>query len=391
MLTALLAALPAGFGVAAWIYLISLRGGFWRADVALHSATYREHGWPEVAVVIPARNEAETIAQVLEAHLRTVYRGPVHVILVDDGSQDGTGAIARNLAARAPRPLTVVDAPPLPEGWTGKLWALEIGLAVQRELAPAAEWVLLTDADIVHANDTLTRLVDHASDNRLALASLMARLDDRGLWGRLLIPAFIFFFQKLYPFSWVNSPAHTTAAAAGGCVLIRRTVLEEIGGMAAIRGALIDDVTLATTVKLGPPRRRIWLGLSRNAVVSLRDNRSLWSIWSMVSRTAFNQLRHSTGRLIGTVLGMAVIYLAGPLALLSFPLHGAPGAALLGATAWGLAARAYWPTVRLYERPMTDTLWLPIAAALYTLMTAHSAVRHWTGRGSAWKGRTYPA
>jgi hopene-associated glycosyltransferase HpnB len=375
----------------AWGALLLARGGFWRADVALPADPPPPARWPGVAAVIPARDEAATIARVLEAHGSSAYPGPLSLVVVDDASRDGTGRIAREVAARSPRPVEVIGARELPAGWSGKLWALQAGLEALPRLAPDAEWVLLTDADIRHAPDTLPRLVAHAEREELAMASLMARLDDSGAWGGLLVPAFVFFFQKLYPFPWVSDPARATAAAAGGCVLIRRRVLDEIGGLRAIRGALIDDCALAARVKDAVPRRRVWLGLSRGEVTSLRDNSSLGAIWRMVARTAYAQLRHSPLLLAGTVAGMALLYLAGPLAALSLPLHGSPLAAGLGATAWALSGLAYAPTLRLYGRPVWQAAGLPPAALLYTAMTLDSARRHWQGAGGAWKGRTYPA
>ena len=375
--------------VLAWVWLLAMRGGFWLADQRLPGAPPPIRNWPAVAVLIPARDEAATIDAVIAAHDRSTYPGPLAILVVDDGSTDGTGEIARAAAARAARAVHVIEAPALPEGWTGKLHALSIAAAEAARVAPRAEWLLLTDADIRLAPDTLSRLVAHALYRRLDMVSLMARLDTGGVWGRLLIPAFIFFFQKLYPFAWVNDPARPTAGAAGGCVLLRREVLEDIGGFAAIRGALIDDCTLAAAVKQGPPRRAIWLGLAGQAAVSLRDNSRLSSIWSMVARSAYAQLGHSRLRLWGAVAGMVLVYLAGPLAVLTLPLHGDPPAALLGLVAWGLSALAYAPTLRQMGLPRALAPTLPLAAVLYTAMTVSSARAHAAGRGGAWKGRSY--
>ena len=383
-------AAAAALSALAWGWLLACRGGFWRADRRLRDAPAPPR-WPNVAVMIPARDEAATIARVLGAHGASAYPGALTVILVDDGSTDGTARLAREAAARAARAIHVLEAPPLPPGWTGKLHALATAEAALPRLAPDAEWLLLTDADIAHAPDTLGRLVAHAEGRGLALASLMARLDARGVWGRLLVPAFVFFFQKLYPFAWINAPERETAGAAGGCVLVSRAALAGIGGIAAIRGALIDDCTLAARIKHGPPRRAIWLGLADREVVSLRDNRSLASLWAMVRRTAYAQLGHSPVRLAGAVAGMALVYLAGPVAVLSWPLHGGTAAAGLGALAWGLSVRAYTPTLRLYGQPGVRALSLPIAALLYTGMTLDSARAHRAGRGGLWKGRSYPA
>lgn len=375
--------------LAAWIFLLLARGGFWRADIGLSPAAPAGGDWPEVVAVIPARNEAETVQEVLTAHGASDYPGRLSVVLVDDSSSDGTAALAERAAEASPRAIHLVQAPALPAGWTGKLWALETGLRAAEEQAPNASWVLLTDADIVHAPATLRRLVSKARKERADLVSLMARLDDRGFWGGLLVPAFIFFFQKLYPFAWVADPRRKTAAAAGGCVLVRRAALSDIGGIAAIRGALIDDCTLAARVKHGPPARKIWLGLAERAVVSRRDNRSLGSIWTMVARTAFAQLHRSYALLLGTVLGMALLYLAGPAILLSWPWHGSFAAAAAGGASWALMALAYGPTLARYDRPRLAGLALPLAACIYTLMTIDSARRHLMGRGGGWKGRTY--
>ncbi len=382
-------ALAALASAAIWAWLLAGHGRFWRADQRLGRPPPPSE-WPDVVAVIPARDEAETVAQTLSAHGATTYPGRFSVILVDDASTDGTGEIARSVAEKSARPIRIVPAPPLPPGWTGKLWALEAGLAAADTHAPRAEYVLLTDADILHAPETLARLVAKAHGEARALVSLMARLDDRGLWGGLLIPAFVFFFQKLYPFPRVNDPERAEAGAAGGCVLLRRDTLAAIGGIAAIRTALIDDCTLAGRVKTGPPRRSIWLGLAEDEVISLRDNRALASVWKMVARTAFTQLDHSPLRLAGTLAGMALVYMAGPVAALVGVATGAPGPLAAGALASGLSAIAYAPTLALYGRPRWQALGLPAAAALFTLMTLDSARAHWAGRGGAWKGRSYP-
>ncbi len=371
----------------AWIALMTLWGGFWHADQRLPAAGPPAE-WPEIVALIPARDEAPHIEAALKSHMASAYPGRLTVIVIDDHSADDTAAIARAVAARAPRPIHVVPAPPLEPGWTGKLWALETGLRAAARLAPEARHLLLTDADIEHAPDTLARLVAHAEHRGLALVSLMARLDTRGPWAGLLVPAFIFFFQKLYPFPWVNDPARRSAAAAGGCILVRR---EALAGFAPIRGAVIDDCALAAHIKHGPPRRAIWLGLAGREVVSLRDDRRLADIWRMVRRLAFTQLRHSPALLSLTLAGLVLLYLAGPLALITLPLHGGPLAAALGALAWALSAVAYRPTLRHYARPAWQAPGLPLAALLYGVMTLDSALAHWRGRGGAWKGRTYPA
>lgn len=378
--------------VIAWTVLLLLWGGFWRADQRLPREIVPPAAWPGVVAIIPARDEAATIDEVVRAHRASDYPGGYSVIVVDDGSEDGTGDLARAAGAE------VVAARPLPAGWSGKLWALAAGIEHAAHLAPGAVYLLLTDAEIRHASATLRHLVALAEARGLALASLMARLDDRGVWGGLLVPAFVFFFQMLYPFPWVNRPQHWVAGAAGGCVLIRRDALAAIGGIAAIRGALIDDCALAARVKRGPPKRTIWLGLAGDEAVSLRDNRRLGTIWGTVARTAFTQLTHSWLLLAATLAGLALVFLAPPLLLVG-GLAGVPAGAvwlpgLAGVLAGGLGLAmmhvAYVPTLRLYGRPWWQGLGLPLAAVLYGAMTLYSAIGHWRGRGGVWKGRTYP-
>jgi len=365
----------------AWAVLLFFRGGFWRADQRL-DAVPEYSDWPEVVAIIPARDEARTIGEVVRRHQASDYPGGYQVLAVDDGSSDGTGLIAREEGAH------VIAAPPLPPGWSGKLWALQAGIAEAAATAPGARWLLLTDADIVHAPATLRRLVAKAEAEGLGMASLMARLDAQGFWGGLLVPAFIFFFQMLYPFPWVNRPGHRVAGAAGGCVLIRRDVLEEIGGISSIADALIDDCTLAARVKQGG--HRIWLGLADREVISRRDNRRLSSIWSMVARTAFTQLRHSWLLLLAILVGMVLVFLAPPLLVIAGVLGAGWWKLLAGAIAWAAMIVAYGPTLRLYGQPSWHGLALPLAAGLYGAMTLSSALDHWRGHGGAWKGRTYP-
>lgn len=371
-----------------WIYLIFFRGKFWRADQHLPHSVSRRQDWPEVVAIIPARNEADAVGEVISAHLRCGYPGTFSVVLVDDHSEDGTAEVARAAAEGAERVLITQSAPSLPDGWTGKLWALEQGWKAAQEHAPDARYVLLSDGDIVHGSNVLFRLVDMAERGGLSAVSLMARLDSSGFWGRLLIPAFVFFFQKLYPFRWVNDPDKHTAAAAGGCILVRAEVLRDLGGFEPIHSNLIDDCALARAIKGEPPTRRIWLGLTRS-VRSRRSNRKLSDIWAMVSRTAFTQLNQSVPLLVATVFGMAFIYLLAPLLVLSYPLHEDWIAALLGLAGWLAMAAIYMPTLRLCGVALWRAPFLPLAALLYTAMTVSSALDHRKGRGGKWKDRTY--
>jgi hopene-associated glycosyltransferase HpnB len=395
--------------LAVWLFLGLVRLPFLRPLERL-SVSWRPAEWPEVVAVIPARNEADTIGMVVGALLSSRYGGALGVVVVDDHSEDATAERAFEAAASRGgiesqtvsfaddryevriadgRRLAIRRAPPLPAGWTGKLWAVNAGLEAAKGLAPDARYVLLIDADIAIAPATLEKLVAHAEKNSLALASLMARLDSRGLWGALLIPSFVFFFQKLYPFRRVNNRADTAAAAAGGCMLVRCDALEEIGGVRPIRDKIIDDCALAAAIK--GTGRAIWLGLAKDEVESLRDNRAFGSVWNMVARTAFAQLQHSWIALAATVVGMAIIYLGPPALALGYGVHREELPAVFGAGAWLTMALTYRPTAALYRQPFWAAFLLPLAAALYTGMTISSALRHAGGRGGAWKGRTYPA
>jgi hopene-associated glycosyltransferase HpnB len=279
----------------------------------------------------------------------------------------------------------VVTAPALPAGWSGKLAAMECGVREAVRLLPEAQYVWFTDADIVHGPRTLERLMAKAGEG-FGLVSLMVRLDCKGVWDRLLIPAFVFFFQMLYPFPAVNAKPSRIGGAAGGCLLLARDALEKIGGLAAIKDALIDDCTLAEAVRR--EGFRLWLGHADDSR-SLRVYGALGETWRMVARTAYTQLDYDPFKLIGTVLGMVLVFLIAPLAVILAPWHGSLVALLAGLAAIGLMVRAYAPTLRLYGLEPAQGLTLPAAAALYTAMTVDSALRHWQGRGGAWKARTY--
>ena len=377
-----------------WIYLIALRGGFWRADQRLDGAPGRREAWPGVVALVPARNEAAVVGRCIETLLDQDYPGDLRVILIDDHSTDETGARAREAAAgtRRAEALTVIRSGPLPAGWAGKVWALSEGLRAAAEYAPEARYVWLTDADIAHDPLNLRRLAGKAEAEDLDLVSQMVVLVSDGLWARLLIPAFVYFFQKLYPFRWVNAPGHALAAAAGGCVLLRRRALARIDGFEAIRGALIDDCSLAKAVKTRgrDGGGRIWLGLTRSAT-SLRPYHGLRGIWRMVARSAYTQLRHSKLLLLGTLLGMAITYVAPPAIVLALPWHGAMPAAALAGAAWLLMTASFLPILRLYDQPWGFAPLLPVAGLLYGAMSADSAIAHWRGRGGAWKGRLKPS
>ncbi|MBZ4324186.1 glycosyltransferase [Streptomyces sp. SCA2-4] len=342
--------------------------------------------WPSVAVVVPARDEAEVLPESLPSLLAQDYPGRAEVFLVDDGSTDGTGDLARSLAAeRGGLPLSVNSPGEPGPGWTGKLWAVRHGMALARARTDA-EYLLLTDADIAHAPGSLRALVEAARAADLDLVSQMARLRVVTPWERLIVPAFVYFFSQLYPFRWVNRPGGRTAAAAGGCVLLRREAAERARIPDAIRHAVIDDVTLARAVKRSGGR--IWLGLAEQ-VDSIRPYPRLGQLWRMVSRSAYAQLLYQPLLLLATVAGLAVVYLAPPAAVLAGAAGGSLPALVAGAAAWAVMTGTYLPMLRYYRQPPWLAPLLPFTAALYLLMTVDSAVQHYRGRGAAWKGRTY--
>ena len=395
--------------LAAWVYLFLGRGFFWRTDQRLTVASGLcgdSGGLPSVAVLVPARNEAEILPLTLPQLLLQDYRDRFHVWLVDDSSDDGTAEAARRVARDLgmQERLSLVTADPLMPGWTGKLWALNQGVQAASPTQP--EYLLFVDADIVLAPGVLRTMVRKSVDDDLHLVSVMALLKLLTSWERLLIPAFVYFFMLLYPFQWVNNPRSPVAAAAGGCLLVRRVTLESAGGLRAIAGELIDDCSLAKLIKsrLGPSGTpdgratsgKIWLGLSRE-VVSVRPYGGLKGVWTTVSRTAFTQLDHSAILLAATVLGMLLGFwspLAAVIGGLFLLASGGDTVAVLWLAASGFAGLVlmsvcYLPTLRWYRASPMLALLLPVIASAYTLMTIDSALRFWRGRGGGWKGRTY--
>lgn len=346
-----------------WVYLLLGRGGFWRIRIE-HPAP--GHASARIVAVIPARNEADVIGRALQSLSPYVSQ----IIVVDDASTDATAEVARSAV--------VLHAKALPPGWTGKLWALAQGIDYALTLAP--DYLLLTDADIEHNAAGLTELVLLAEQRRLDLASYMVRLACTTTAEKALIPAFVFFFLKLYPPRWIASPKCKTAGAAGGCILIRPEALARIGGITAIRNEVIDDCALARAVKRSGGR--IWLGLAPGTR-SIRSYGGFREIGRMISRTAFNQLRHSALLLMAAIAGLFVVYLLPPLLLFTSK----PVPMLLGAIAWLLMSIAYRPMVRFYNRALLWSVALPPIALFYMGATLHSAIQYWMGKGGQWKGR----
>jgi hopene-associated glycosyltransferase HpnB len=373
--------------LAIWAYLLFGRGWFWlcgeRDDAAAvaNMIPNAPEAWPSVVAIIPARDEADMIARSVSSLLRQDYLGPFSVLVVDDQSADGTSAVASNAAsdAHAADRLKIVTGNGPPPGWTGKLSAMRQGLAEAQASGAKPEFILFTDADIAYAPHVLSRLVAIACAKRSVLTSLMVKLRCESAAERWLAPAFVFFFQMLYPFAQVNDPRRMTAAAAGGCMLVRREALHAAGGLEAVRNALIDDCALGALMKGQGP---IWLGLTES-VDSLRAYSTFTEFRRMVSRSAFAELRYSPLRLAGAIGGMALVYVAPPM----FAIFAGGGAQAAGAVAWVMMAIALAPMLRLYGRPLAGGFALPAIAVAYVAFTFDSALQYWRGRGGYWKGR----
>ena len=376
---------------AAWVYLLAAHGGYWLTSQRLPPAAEPEQ-WPSVVGVVPARNEADMLPLTLPGLLGQDYAGEFRVVLVDDGSGDGTGQLAAELGDKALRdggaPLTVVAGQPRPAGWAGKVWAMAQGAAA----ADGAAYVLFTDADISWAPGALRELVAAAERDDRALLSQMALLRARTAWERVVVPAFVYFFAQLYPFRRVNDPGSRTAAGAGGCMLIRKSALDKAGGLEPVRGALIDDVALATLLKRDG--NRCWLGLTTR-ITSVRPYPRLADLWHMIARSAYTQLRYSPALLAGTVAGLLLLYAVPPAGAITGLATAAAGGAgsgtaiagLAGLGGWALMTVTYIPMLRLYRLSVLRAPMLPLIAVLYAMMTADSARRHYSGRAVSWRGR----
>jgi hopene-associated glycosyltransferase HpnB len=377
----------AAIGIAAlslliWLGLFFFNGHFWQIWIsdADREAVPPPQSWPSVVAVVPARNESETIAQTISALAAQEYPGKFSIIVVDDHSEDGTGDIAHRAAVGpgARGTVQVLSAPTLAAGWTGKLWALQSGVEFVHADQPEFFW--FTDADIVHGPDTLHRLVSRAERDQLGLTSLMVLLQAQTFAEKLIIPPFLYFFLMLYPPRWIANSKVRTAGAAGGCMLLRISALAKIGGLAAIRSEVIDDCALARAVKR--TGGRIWMGLTRKSV-SLRRYSHISELQNMIARTAFTQLNYSALRLVGTLIGLLLTFVA-PVAL---AIYSASTVWLPALLAWCLMSASFLPTVVFYRLSPLWSPFLPVAALFYSYATFLSAVRYWLGRGGQWKGR----
>ena len=363
-----------------WLALVFVRDGFWLTRERDTRAPPPEPAhWPAVTAIVPARDEADVIARSIGSLIAQDYPGDFRIILVDDNSSDGTAAIALGSPDAAKR-LTILAGAPLAPGWTGKLWAVAQGMAAADD-APVYLW--LTDADIAHAPDTLRALVMRAVGEDRVLVSTMARLRCESLAERALIPAFVCFFAMLYPFAAVNRRARGVGAAAGGCMLADRAVLARAGGIAAMRGALIDDCAFGALMKR---HGAVWLGLTDRSV-SIREYRTWCSVAAMIARSAYAQLGYSSAALVGTLVGLAMIYVAPPL----LALFGRGYAQMAAAVSWGLMTLSFQPMLRFYRRSPLWGVALPLVALFYAGCTLGSALAHWRGRGGMWKGRAQAA
>lgn len=376
----------AAIGLAAWLYLLLFNGSFWlcaEREELVEAEVEAPNVWPRVTAVVPARNESDMLPSSLTSLVAQNYPGEFSIVLVDDQSTDGTADVARSIASASARNITVLNGSERPTGWTGKVWAMHQGIAAASASEPVPDYLLLTDADIGYRPNVLRSLMANAQANDRAMTSVMAKLKCESLAERWFVPAFIFFFQMLYPFPRVNRAADRTAAAAGGCMLVNRTSLERAGGIAAIRGALIDDCALGSLLKKQGP---IWLGLS-DRVLSLRSYDRWDDIRRMVARSAYAQLRYSPVLLLGTIVAMSVIYIAPPVLAV---FAGVP-ANVLAAAAYLLMVSAYQPTLRFYNRSPLWGFALPLIAMAYVGFTLDSAYQHMRGRGGLWKGRVQAA
>ncbi len=366
--------------LAAWLGLALGRGMFWRID--REPVPPAPGFWPDVVVVIPARNEEESIGETLRSLWRQEYPAALRVVVVDDEGEDDTAGQALRAARECGRDVQLVRGDPVPAGWAGKVWAMHQG--VTRGVSPedSATYVLLSDGDISHGPESLRELVCRAEAGGYDLTSFMVRLESRTLPEKLMIPAFVFFFRMLYPFRLVNDPRSRVAGAAGGTMLVRRAALDRVGGLASIRGELIDDCALGREIKRGG--HRVWLGMSDTSR-SLRRHRDLREVLRMISRSAYAQLGYSPLQVVACVIGLLLAFVAPPVLLLS--VRGV-WPCVLGGVGWLLMSLLYLPMVRFYRLCPLWTVLLPVTGVLYLWATVASAWHHGRGRGGVWKGRS---
>jgi hopene-associated glycosyltransferase HpnB len=366
-----------------WFILVIFRGQFWRADQYLPNIEISFSTSPEIVIIIPARNEEQTIGQCISSLLQQDYKGTMSIIVINDSSNDNTLEVVKS-ASQGCNNIHLINGVETPSAWTGKLWAMAQGVEFAKKTFSHADYYLFTDSDILHNPKNLTELATKATNENLALVSLMVKLRCISIWEILLMPAFIFFFQKLYPFSLVNNPKISNAAAAGGCMLVNCQDLEKAGGLKEIKAAIIDDCALAILLKQANP---IWLGLTQSTK-SLRKYQSLSDISRMVSRTAFVQLNYSVLNLFFMIIGMLIIYIIPLVSILIGVLTEEMPLFVLGLMGWMVMFFAYVPTLTLYNRPIWEANFLPISALLYSAMTAISAWQYTFGRAPIWKGRS---
>lgn len=365
-----------------WLYALLSKVRFWQIRTSpVPSPPAQEKNWPQIVAVIPARNEAETIASTLQSLLTQSYPGEFSVILVNDHSEDETvsnaEACARQLGKE--KQLIILNAPELPPRWSGKVWAMQQGFLHCEKVHLRPQYILFTDADITHSEDSLHELACRAYRDKLSLVSFMVKLNCQSFAEKLMIPAFVYFFRMLYPFEKVNNPNSSIAAAAGGVMLVERAVLRKSQGLAKIHNALIDDCALAKVIQ---KEGSLWLGMTASTISS-RQYSSFGEIWTMIARTAFFQLRNSFLRLMGCIVGMALIFIVPP--ALTLASSGIPQ--IIGALAWAMIAITYAPMLRFYKRSLLWAPFLPIIALLFLGATLDSARRHYLGHGGSWKGR----
>jgi hopene-associated glycosyltransferase HpnB len=374
--------LLASGAVIIWFLLIFFRGQFWRADQYLPNIRTPLKKPPEIVIIIPARNEERTIDQCILSLLQQDYKGVMSIIVINDNSNDNTFKVVLT-ASQGHNNVHLINGTKTPSDWTGKIWALAQGIVLAKKNFRHAKYFLFTDSDILHHPENLTELTNKAVNESLALVSLMAKLRCTSVWETLLIPAFIFFFQKLYPFALVNNPKNPVAAAGGGCMLVNCQYLEKVGGLEAIKTAVIDDCALAILLKQFNP---IWIGLTQSTK-SLREYQSLFDISRMVSRTAFVQLKYSPLNLFGAIMGMLIIYIIPLISVLVGVLSKEISLCILGLVGWIVMFFAYIPTLTLYNRPIWEASLLPISALFYSAMTVISAWQYMFGKAPTWKGR----